>query len=44
MRADVTWRQLGYHLVAGPALALGGLATLAAWAGGAALAATYAYS
>jgi signal transduction histidine kinase len=34
VRSDVTWRQLAYHLVVGPLVALGGLATLGAWAGG----------
>ena len=43
-RAETTWRQLGYHLVAGPALALGGLLTLAAWATGAGLVAAFGYS
>lgn len=43
LRSEATWRQLGYHLVAGPILALGGLLTLAMWAGGAALAGVVAY-
>jgi signal transduction histidine kinase len=43
LRSESTWRQLAYHLVAGPLIALGGLLTLAAWACGVALAATYAY-
>jgi signal transduction histidine kinase len=42
--SEATWRQLAYHLVAGPLLALGGLLTLGALAGGAGLAATYGYS
>jgi signal transduction histidine kinase len=36
-RSEANWRQLLYHLVAGPALALGGLLTLLAWTGGAGL-------
>jgi signal transduction histidine kinase len=44
LRSEATWRQLGYHLVAGPVLAFGGLLTLAAWAAGAALAASFGYS
>ena len=43
LRSEATWRQLGYHLVAGPVLAAGGLATVGAWGAGAALAAAYAY-
>jgi signal transduction histidine kinase len=43
LRSEATWRQLGYHLVAGPVLAFGGLLTLAMWAGGAALAGVVAY-
>jgi signal transduction histidine kinase len=38
LRAESTWRQLIYHVAAGPLLAAGGLLTLAAWAGGAGLA------
>jgi signal transduction histidine kinase len=37
VRSEATWRQLLYHLVAGPALALGGVLTLLAWTGGAGL-------
>ena len=37
---EATWRQLCYHLVAGPLVACGGLLTLAMGAGGAVLAAT----
>jgi signal transduction histidine kinase len=33
-RSETPWRQLGYHLVAGPAIALGGLVTLTLWAAG----------
>jgi signal transduction histidine kinase len=36
-RSEATWRQLGYHLVVGPFLALGGMLTLALWAAGAGL-------
>jgi signal transduction histidine kinase len=43
VRAEATWRQLLYHLAAGPLLALGGLLTLAAWAGGAGLVSVFAY-
>jgi signal transduction histidine kinase len=43
LRSESTWRQLGYHLIAGPALAFGGLLTLAMWAGGAALAGVVAF-
>jgi signal transduction histidine kinase len=43
LRAESTWRQLAYHLLAGPLLAAGGLLTLAAWAGGAGMAAAFAY-
>jgi signal transduction histidine kinase len=44
LRSESTWRQLGYHLVAGPILAFGGLLTLAAWAAGAGLVVAFAYS
>jgi signal transduction histidine kinase len=37
VRSEATWRQLGYHLVVGPAVALGGMLTLALWAAGAGL-------
>lgn len=43
LRSEATWRQLAYHLVVGPALAMGGLLTLAAWGAGGVLAAAYAY-
>jgi signal transduction histidine kinase len=43
LRAEATWRQLLYHLAVGPLLALGGLLTLAAWAGGAGLVSAFAY-
>jgi signal transduction histidine kinase len=34
LRSEETWRQLAYHLVLGPVLALGGLLTVGAWAAG----------
>jgi signal transduction histidine kinase len=37
VRSEATWRQLGYHVVVGPAIALGGMLTLALWAAGAGL-------
>jgi signal transduction histidine kinase len=40
---EATWRQLCYHLVVGPLVALGGLLTLAMCAGGAGLAAMLGY-
>ncbi len=43
LRSEAYWRQLGYHLVAGPLIAMGGLLTLATWATGAALGAAYLY-
>jgi len=43
LRTESTWRQVLYHLAAGPLLALGGLLTLGAWAGGAAMASAFAY-
>jgi signal transduction histidine kinase len=33
-RARATWRQLGYHLLAGPALALGAVTVIAMWLAG----------
>jgi signal transduction histidine kinase len=36
-RSETPWRQLGYHLVVGPAIAVGGLVTLMLWAAGFAL-------
>jgi signal transduction histidine kinase len=44
LRSEATWRQLGYHLVIGPALAVGGLLTLASWAGGAGLSVIFGFS
>jgi signal transduction histidine kinase len=38
------WRVLRYHLIVGPLLAFGGLAAIAAWAGGAILASSGAYT
>ena len=40
---EETWRQLCYHLVVGPLVALGGLLTLGMYASGAGLAATFGY-
>ncbi|HKD88531.1 MAG TPA: histidine kinase [Streptosporangiaceae bacterium] len=37
VRSEVVWRQLGYHLVVGPLIALGGMLTLALWTAGAGL-------
>ncbi|HEY1917150.1 MAG TPA: histidine kinase [Streptosporangiaceae bacterium] len=42
-RSETSWRQLGYHLVAGPAIAFGGLLTLTLWAAGLVLFASPAY-
>jgi signal transduction histidine kinase len=33
-RSQATWRQLGYHVVAAPALALTGIVAIGAWLGG----------
>ena len=43
LRSEATWRQLGYHLVVGPVLAVGGLLTLGLLAGGVDLAGTHGY-
>jgi signal transduction histidine kinase len=43
LRSEATWRQLAYHLVIGPVLALGGLLVLLMLGAGIELAATYAY-
>ena len=43
LRSEATWRQLGYHLVVGPVLAVGGLLTLSLLVGGADLAGTHGY-
>ncbi|GGQ05271.1 signal transduction histidine kinase [Actinomadura coerulea] len=44
LRSPELWRVLQYHLLAGPFLALGGLAVTAAWAAGLALATSPAYA
>jgi signal transduction histidine kinase len=43
-RSRATWRQLGYHLVAGPALAAGGVALLGVWLAGVLYTLVYAYA
>ncbi|MFF1908881.1 sensor histidine kinase [Kitasatospora sp. NPDC058218] len=40
-RSQAAWRQLGYHVLAGPVLGLAGLAVLAGWLYGIALAGAY---
>lgn len=44
LRRPEVWRVLRYHLLVGPILAFGGLAAIAAWAGGAILASAGAYT
>jgi signal transduction histidine kinase len=44
LRSEATWRQLAYHFVIGPVLALGGLLVLLMLGGGIELAATKAYA
>jgi signal transduction histidine kinase len=44
VRSRATWRQLGYHLLAGPALAAGGIAVLGVWLAGALYTLVYAYA
>jgi signal transduction histidine kinase len=44
VRSEAAWRQLGYHLVVGPAIAAGGILTLAIWAAGAGLATIYGWA
>jgi signal transduction histidine kinase len=44
VRSPTTWRQLAYHLLAGPALAAGGLLVLAVWTAGFMLALLSTYS
>ncbi|MFA1545783.1 sensor histidine kinase [Actinomadura chokoriensis] len=44
LRSPELWRAVQYHLLAGPALAVGGLAVIAAWAGGLVLATSGAYA
>ena len=43
-RSRATWRQLGYHLVAGPALAAAGIAVLGVWLAGVLYTLVYAYA
>jgi signal transduction histidine kinase len=43
LRAEATWRQLAYHVLVAPVLALAGLLMPVMWAAGAALAAIFAY-
>ena len=43
-RARATWRQLGYHLLAAPALAVGAIAALWVWLAGILLTLLYAYA
>jgi signal transduction histidine kinase len=44
LRSSATWRQLCYHLVAAPIMALWGLVSLGMWAAGLGFAAIFAYS
>jgi signal transduction histidine kinase len=44
LRSEATWRQLGYHLLIGPVLAVGGLLTLGMLAGGAELASAHGFA
>ncbi|MFI6847494.1 sensor histidine kinase [Kitasatospora sp. NBC_00085] len=41
LRTGVSWRQVGYHLLAGPLLALGALGVLYAWGAGLVMATVY---
>jgi signal transduction histidine kinase len=43
VRSEATWRQVGYHLVAGPVIAAGGVLTILTWATGFALATIFTY-
>jgi signal transduction histidine kinase len=43
-RSRATWRQLGYHLVAGPVLAVGGVAVLGMWLAGVLYTLVYSYA
>jgi signal transduction histidine kinase len=43
MRSDATWRQLGYHLVAGPALAIAAAASIGLWVAGLLYSTAYIY-
>jgi signal transduction histidine kinase len=44
VRSSATWRQLGYHLVAGPALAAAGIAVLGVWLAGVLYSLVYGYA
>jgi signal transduction histidine kinase len=44
VRSRATWRQLGYHLVAGPALAVAGVAVLGVWLAGVLYSLVYVYA
>jgi len=43
VRSQATWRQLGYHLVAGPALAAAAIAAIGVWLAGVIYALVYVY-
>jgi signal transduction histidine kinase len=43
VRSEATWRQVGYHLVAGPVIAAGGVLTILTWAAGFTLATVFTY-
>jgi signal transduction histidine kinase len=43
-RSKATWRQLGYHLLVGPALAAGGIAVLGVWLAGLLYTLVYSYA
>jgi signal transduction histidine kinase len=43
-RSPATWRQLGYHLLAGPLLAAAAIAAIGTWLAGALFALSYAYA
>jgi signal transduction histidine kinase len=43
-RSRATWRQLGYHLLMGPALAAGGIAVLGVWLAGVLYTLVYCYA
>jgi signal transduction histidine kinase len=44
VRSRSTWRQLGYHLLAGPAIAIAAIAALVCWLAGLMLTLVYAYA
>jgi signal transduction histidine kinase len=44
LRSEATWRQVTYHLVAGPVIATGGVLTVLTWAAGFALATVFTYT